>query len=87
MSGHSYGSGRRRSRRSGWQRRLSRVMGYLLACSIGIIGVAIAMIGLNAGGRSDDPAEVWAGLIIGAILLVSAIVWLICLLASYSRRY
>ncbi len=87
MDGHSHGIGRRRSRRGRWQRRLSRVMSYLLACLIGTIGVSIAMIGVNAGGRSDDPAEVWAGLIIGAIFLISAIVWLICLAASYSRRY
>ena len=89
MYGNAQASGQRRSRRgrSRWQRRLSRVMSYLLACAIGVVGVSIGLIGVNAGGPADDPGGVWAGVIIGAVFVIAAIVWLFCLVASYDRRY
>lgn len=89
MYGDIEARGQRRSRRgrSRWQRRLSRVLSYLLACAIGVVGVSISLVGVNAGGRTDDPGDVWAGVIIGAVFVVTAIVWLFCLVASYSRRY
>ena len=89
MSGQAQARGQRRSRRgrSRWQRRLSRVLSYLLACVIGVVGVSIGLIGINAGERTEDPGDVWMGVIIGAVFVVAAIVWLFCLIASYSRRY
>lgn len=86
MYGHSQSRERRRSRQSGWQRRLSRVLSYLLACAIGVIGVSIALIGVDASGPISTPGDVWAGLIIGAVFVIPAVIWLMLLVASYSWR-
>ena len=86
MHGHSHSRRRRRSRQSGWERQLSRVLGYLLACLIGVIGASLALIGVDASGPISNPADVWAGLIIGAIFVITAVIWLMLLMASYRRR-
>ena len=86
MYGHSQSRGRRYSRRSGWQEQLSRVLSYLLACAIGVIGVSIALIGVDASGPISAPGDVWAGLIVGAVFVVPAVIWLMLLVVSYSWR-
>ena len=86
MQGHSNSRRRHRSGQSGWQRQLSRVLSYLLACLIGVIGVSIALIGVDASGPVSGPEDVWAGLIGGAIFVITAIIWLMLLAASCSRR-
>ena len=86
MYGHSQNRGRGRSSESGWQRRLSRVLSYLLACLIGVIGVSIALIGVDASGPIGAPEDVWVGLIIGAVFVITAVIWLMLLVASYSWR-
>lgn len=86
MYGHSQSRGRGRSSGSGWQRRLSQVLSYLLACLIGVIGVSIALIGVDASGPIGAPEDVWVGLIIGAVFVITAVIWLMLLVASYSWR-
>ena len=86
MYGHSQSRGRGRSTPSGWQRRLSRVLSYLLACAIGVIGISIALIGVEAPGPIGAPGDVWVGLVIGAVFVITAVFWLMLLVASYSWR-
>ena len=86
MLGHSQSRRGRRSGQDGWQRRLSRVLSYLLACLIGVIGVSIALIGVDASGPIGAPEDVWVGLIIGAVFVITAVIWLMLLVASYSWR-
>lgn len=86
MYGHSQSRGRGRSSGIGWQRRVSRVLSYLLACLIGVIGVSIALIGVEASGPIGAPEDVWVGLVIGAVFIITAVLWLMLLVASYSWR-
>ncbi len=80
-------SGRPKRSRARWRRRLTRALGYVFATTIGLIGFLIALVGVSSGQRSDDPGDTWAGLIIGAIFILVAIVWFVWLMGKRRRRH
>ena len=64
-----------------------RTLGYLSAAFVGLVGFVIGLIGVNTGQRTNDPGDVWAGLIIGAIFTFTAILWFMWLMGKKRRRH
>ena len=84
-AGHTPGRPKRSRHR--WIRRLTRAIGYLCATIVGLTGFLIALVGVSSGQRSGDPGDTWAGLIIGGIFTLFAVIWFVWLMGKKKRRH